>query len=198
MTAKLTLASSSKVRAELLSAAGIPFDTDPARIDESEVKEAMLREGAGPRDIADMLAELKALSKSRNTENFILGADQTLALDGELFDKATTKDEAIDKLKRLRGKTHSLFAAACIAQNNRIVWRHVNEVKLTMRSFSDDFLTQYADENPDSLLRSVGAYELEHHGSQLMAAISGDYFSILGLPLLELQSFLRTHGVLPT
>lgn len=198
MTAKLILASSSKVRAELLSAAGIPFEVDPAHIDEAEVKNAMLAAGAGPHDIADMLAELKALSKSRNNTHFILGADQTLALDGKLFDKAETKDDAIDKLKLLRGKTHSLFAAACIAQNNRIIWRHLNEVKLTMRSFSDEFLERYANENPDSLFRSVGAYELEGHGSQLMASLNGDYFSILGLPLLELQSFLRTHGILPT
>jgi len=198
MTPRLILASASRIRAQLLEQAGIAFEVDPARIDEDEVKRAMRAEGASAREIADTLAELKALSRARDTDDFILGADQTLSLGDHLFDKARTVDEVAEKLKQLRGKTHSLHCAACIARNGAVIWRHVNTINLHMRAFSDRFLERYIATNPATILRSVGAYELEGHGSQLFSAIDGDYFSVLGLPLLELQAVLREHGILET
>lgn len=195
---QIILASASKVRAKLLQDAGISILIDPAHIDEDEVKQSMLKERASPAQIAETLAELKALSRSSRHAGFVIGADQTLSLDKRLFDKAKSREEAKAKLKLLRGKKHKLHCAACIAKNSAIIWRHVNSIELQMRDFSDEFLEDYLDKNPESLLRSVGAYELEHQGSQLFTSLSGDYFSILGLPLLEIQAFLRTHNILKT
>jgi septum formation protein len=193
----LVLASASTVRAAMLSAAGIEVEIMPARIDETAFKQAMLAEGASPRDLADKLAELKALRISaRQPGRLVLGADQVLVHDGQVFDKAQSRAEARAQLLALRGQTHKLLSAAVVALDGRPVWRHVGTARLTMRSFSEAFLDAYLENIGDLALQSVGCYHLEGLGAQLFARVEGDHFTVLGLPLLELLGFLRAREVL--
>lgn len=194
----LILASASTARAAMLTAAGIAHEVHPARIDEAAVKAAMIAEGALPRDIADKLAELKALRISRRQPGrLVLAADQVLIQGDRLFDKPAGMAAARDQLATLRGKPHQLLSAAVVAVDGAPVWRHVGAARLTMRPFSDAFLDAYLAEIGDLALSSVGCYHLEGPGAQLFAQVQGDYFTILGLPLLELLGFLRARGVLP-
>lgn len=197
MTA-LILASASAARAAMLTAAGIAHEVQPARIDEAAVKAAMTAEGAPPRDIADKLAEMKALRVSqRQPGRLVLAADQVLVQDGRLYDKPADMTAARAQLAALRGQTHELLSAAVVARDGAPVWRHVGAARLTMRPFSDEFLDAYLARIGDLALTSVGCYHLEGLGAQLFARVEGDYFTILGLPLLELLGFLRARGVLP-
>jgi septum formation protein len=194
----LTLASTSAIRRHLLTQAGIRFEAIGSGVDEDAVKDAMRAEGASPRNQADKLAELKALKVSQRRPGFVLGCDQILSFEGHSFDKAETLDEAFDRLSQLRGKTHSLECAAVIAKDGQAVWRLVTSPKLTMRTFSDDFLRSYLDSYGHEALSSVGCYQFEGPGAQLFERVEGDFFSILGLPLLEVLAFLRLHGEVPT
>lgn len=192
----LILASKSAARRAVLDGAGVAYEAKVAGVDEDAVKTAMLAEGAGPRDIADALAELKAIKISRGSDAYVIGSDQTLDLDGALYDKAESLEEARDRLKLLRGKTHKLHSAVVVATNGEPIWREIVTAKLTMRDFSDAFLEDYlATEGPHAL-GSVGCYRLEGPGSQLFSKIEGDYFAILGLPLMGLMDLLRRHGEL--
>ena len=193
----LLLASASTARAEMLRAAGVEVEIQPARIDEDAVKAAMLAEGAPPRDVADKLAELKALRVSAKAPGrFVLGADQVLVHDGHLCDKARDMAEARAHLNALRGQRHDLLSAAVIALDGEPIWRHVGQARLTMRPFSDAFLDDYLSRFGELALTSVGCYHLEGLGAQLFARVEGDYFTVLGLPLLEVLGFLRARGVL--
>lgn len=195
----LVLASSSVVRRRLLEQAGIPFRVRPAGIDEAGVIAALQAENAPPRHVADLLAELKAVQISRaEAPAFTLGADQVLALEGELFQKPPDLKGARAHLEALRGKTHELITAAVLAREGAPIWRHVTISKLTMRPFSDEFLEAYLQRNSEHILSSVGAYLLEEEGVQLFSRIDGDYFSVLGLPMLPLLDILRCHRVLPS
>jgi septum formation protein len=190
------LASKSLARRAVLEAAGVAVEIAGAGVDEEAVKASMLAEAAKPRDIADALAELKALKVARSRPGLVVGADQTLELDGRLYDKVTTLDEARSRLKLLRGRPHRLHSAVVAARDGIAVWRELATATLTMRDFSDGFLEDYlASEGPASL-GSVGCYRLEGPGAQLFSKIEGDYFAILGLPLLGLLEFLRQHGAL--
>ncbi len=194
----VVLASASAVRAELLRRAGVAVAVDPARIDEAAIKESLLAEGAPPRDIADKLAELKALRVGvRHETALVLGADQVLVHRGEILDKPEDLAEARAHLLRLRGQPHELLSAAVIVLQGAPVWRHVGEARLTMRPFSDAFIDRYLQQVGARALTSVGAYQLEDLGAQLFARVDGDYFTVLGLPLLEVLGFLRARGVLP-
>jgi len=193
----LILASASPARLAMLSAAGVATEAVPARIDEAAVKQALLAEAAPPRDIADKLAELKALRVSaRQPGRLVLGADQVLVAGGRLFDKPDSPAAARDQLLALRGRRHQLLSAAVVARDGQPVWRHVGAARLTMRPFSDAFLDTYLARLGDLALTSVGCYHLEGLGAQLFARVEGDYFTVLGLPLLELLGFLRARGVL--
>lgn len=194
----LTLASTSAIRRHLLTQAGIQFEAVGSGVDEDAVKDAMRAEGASPRNQADKLAELKALKVSQKRPGFVLGCDQILSFEGHSFDKAETLDEAFERLSQLRGKTHSLECAAVIAKDGQPVWRLVTSPKLTMRGFSDDFLRAYLNSHGQEALSSVGCYQFEGPGAQLFERVEGDFFSILGLPLLEVLAFLRLHGEIPT
>lgn len=194
----LILASGSVARRQMLIAAGLALEVDVPRIDEEAVKASLRAEGLKPRDQADALAELKALSVSRARAGFVIGGDQMLALGGEVFDKPKSPGEAREHLLRLRGQTHELITAAVVAQEGAIIWRHVDTPKLKMRAFSDAFLDDYLSRAGDHVLRSVGAYQLEGLGAQLFERVEGDYFSVLGLPLLPLLAFLRERGIAPS
>ena len=201
MSAALTpvvLASTSASRATLLRNAGVVFTAKAPGVDEDAAKAALLGEGSGPRDIADALAELKAIRVSARMPGLVIGADQTLDLDGELMDKASSLDEARDRLRRLRGRRHRLHAGVVVARNGEPIWREVSTATLEMRDFSDAFLDDYLDRLGPDVLSSVGCYHLEGEGVQLFHRIEGDYFGILGLPLTGLLDLLRRHGALVT
>ena len=194
----LILASSSPTRAGLLREAGVPFAVRPARVDEDSVKESLLADSTPPRDIADALAELKAMRVSAsNPGALVLGADQVIGLGSELVSKSPSLAEAATLLRRMRGQSILLVTAAVLAKDGRPVWRHVDRIALTMRAFSEDFLTAYLAQEGETLLGCVGAFRVEGPGLQLFERIEGDYFSILGLPMLPLLTALREQGIIP-
>lgn len=198
MPLQLTLASGSKIRAQLLQNAGLTFTVKTSGVDEDSLKDSMRAEGVSPRDQAVMLAEMKAVRVSSSTPGLVIGADQMMSLDGEGFDKPVDRDDAFQRLKMFSGKAHYLESGIVIAENGTPIWRHVNRPKLTMRTLSDDFINDYLDQIGDAAFSSVGAYQLEGLGVQLFDRIEGDYFSILGLPMIELLSYLRDRGDLPS
>ena len=195
MTA-LVLASASSSRARLLREAGVPFEIRPAHVDEDGVKESILQAGGTGQAAADALAELKAVRISASQPDvLVLGADQVLICGGDLFSKAETTEAAAAQLLRLRGRSHQLMTAAVLARDGTPVWRHIDVSTLWMREFGDAFVRSYLAAEGDGVLGSVGCYRLEATGVQLFERIEGDYFSILGLPLVPLLAVLRQHGV---
>jgi septum formation protein len=191
----LILASKSAARRAVLDGAGVSYEALVAGVDEDAVKQSLLADGHGARDVADALAELKALKVSKaRPDAFVIGADQTLEFEGRLYDKAETLDEARARLIELRGAPHKLHSAVVVARGGEAIWREVSTATLVMRNFSDAFLDNYLAREGEELLGSVGCYRLEALGSQLFSRIDGDYFAILGLPLLGLLDLLRNHG----
>ena len=193
----LVLASASAARARLLEAGGVAATIDPAAIDESRIRAEQRARGARVEDCALLLAETKARGvASRHAGALVLGADQMLECGEIWFDKPQTMDEARDQLRALNGRQHALVTAAAVVCDERMLWRHVERARITMRRFSDGFVDFYLRAVGKRALNSVGCYELEGLGAQLMARIEGDYFGILGLPLLPLLEFLRAEGAL--
>lgn len=195
----VVLASGSATRRAMLEAAGVAVTVSPAAIDEGEVKASMRAEGASPADVAEALAVLKAQRASRRHPGaLVIGADQMLDCDGVWYDKPADRAEARDQLLALRGRTHTLTSTAVAVRDGQRVWHATDRAKLTMRSFSHVFLETYLDAIGDTVLSTVGGYQLEGRGAQLFAKVEGDHFTVLGLPLLQLLGFLRDHGVLPS
>ena len=195
----LILASSSSIRAELLTRVRVPFEVMPARIDEDAIKLSLVEQGASTRDIADALAEGKARKIAlKHPEVLVLGCDQVLDFKGQVLSKPQDPNEAIDQLKKLSGEKHSLLSAAVIYEDARPIWRHIGQVRLTMHKFSDDWINDYVERNWESVRYSVGGYKIEEEGARLFSRIEGDHFNILGLPLLELLSYLTLRGTLPS
>ena len=196
----LILASRSVGRRELLENAAVPHGVMTASIDEDAARATLRAEGLGARDLADALAELKALKVSAKCPgDLVLGCDQTLALDdGTMFNKAPDRATLAGQIRQLSGKTHSLFSAAVIAEQGRPVWRHVERVRMTMRPLSDAFIADYLEAEGDALLGCVGGYRIEGRGAQLFTRIEGSHFAIVGLPLLPLLDFLRARGIMAT
>jgi len=191
------LASSSPARQRLLADAGLEFIVEPARIDEATIKSRFLANERSASDCALALAEAKARHIAIDYPcELIIGADQILVCGGRWFDKPANLADARCQLQRLRGRTHQLVTAACVVQGQAFIWRGETSAKLTMREFSDAFLDTYLAAEGTAILGSVGAYRLEGRGIQLFAEVEGDYFAILGLPLLGLLGFLREHGAL--
>ncbi|SPF79444.1 Maf family protein [Pseudoprimorskyibacter insulae] len=195
MSQTIILASGSEIRAQLLRNAGIAFDVIKPRVDEDMIRDALIAEGASPRDVADALAESKAAKVSdKNPDTLVLGCDQVLDFQGQIFSKPSSPQDALTQLQALRGHRHSLLSAAVLYHDRKPIWRHVGQVRLQMRSASDTYLNGYIERNWDSIRHSVGAYKLEEEGVRLFARIDGDYFNVLGLPLVELLGFLTVRG----
>jgi septum formation protein len=194
----LILASASTYRRRLLENAGIAFSVVPADVDEASLKRKLAAGTAQPAAaVADALARAKAESVStRHPDAVVIGADQVLALDGELFDKPGDLAEARTQLERLRGKTHHLFTAVALSLGGDVVWSHIEEATLTMRRFSRGFLDAYLAKAGEELCQIVGAYEIEGPGIQLFERIDGDHLNIIGLPMIPLLSELRSRGVI--
>ncbi len=196
---RVILASGSASRAQLLTAAGVPFAAVPPHVDEDSVKAALRAEQATSIACAETLAEMKAVKVSRtNPDALVIGADQMLELDGHWFDKPANLDAARGHLLHLAAKTHLLPTAVVVAQAGGRIWHHTSTPRLTMRAYDPDFVDIYLAMAGTKVLSSVGAYQLEGVGVQLFQKIEGDFFTILGLPLLPLLAFLREHGVLPS
>ena len=193
MTEKLILASGSFIRRQMLEKAGLNFQTEDAKVDEDSLKVSLIAEGASPRDIADTLAEMKALRVSgRHPGTLVIGSDQVLEFNGEILSKPASISQARGQISSLRGRSHKLLSAVVIVRDGHPIWRHVGDARLSMRDFSDQYLDDYLSRNGDSCLASVGGYKLEEEGVRLFEKIEGDYFTILGMPLIELLNYLTT------
>lgn len=192
---QIILASASVIRRKMLADAGVTVDALPARVDEEGIRAALMADGAKPRDIADTLAEMKARKLAdRNMEAVVIGSDQVLVFDGKVWGKAEDQGAARAQLAQLRGRSHMLISAVVVYHGGEPVWRHVAEVRLMMRDFSDAYLDDYMARNWEEVRHSVGAYQLEHEGSRLFDRIDGDYFTVLGMPLLPLLNYLSQRG----
>lgn len=192
----LVLASASASRAGMLTRAGVPFVKDPSAVDEDEMKRALRGEGASADDLAVALSEMKARQVGRRHPGaLVVGSDQVLVCEDRWFDKPVDRAAARAQLLELRGKTHSLVSAVLVLRDGERLWHHIGRARLSVRPFSEEFLDGYLDQAGDAILSSVGAYQLEGLGAQLFSRVEGDYFTILGMPLLPLLDFLRNHGV---
>ncbi len=192
----LILASQSSARRSLLTNAGLTYEAMASRVNEAALKQDFLDAGRSAGDIAIALAQAKALAISlSHPRALVIGADQTLELDGRLFDKPETETAAAAQLRALNGRTHLLHTAVAVARSDGIVWTHLATPRLTLRKFSEAALDRYVAACGAQILGCIGGYQLEGLGVQLFDAIEGDYFAILGLPLLPLLAFLRTAGL---
>ncbi|MCV0368487.1 Maf family nucleotide pyrophosphatase [Filomicrobium sp.] len=198
-TSQLILASGSRARYSLLKSAGVAFTVIPADIDETAVRETLTSDNPeiDPVDVADVLARVKGEAVSAaNPDSLVIAADQVLALGPEIFSKPADLEDARECLKKLRGRTHQLHSAVVLAENGEVTWAHVETADMTMRNFSTTFLSEYLVKAGEAVCHSVGGYQLEGQGIQLFEKIDGDYFTILGLPLLPLLAELRQRDVL--
>ncbi len=192
---RLILASASPWRAAMLRNAGITVEAIPAMIDERAVEETLEGSEIGPDDIALVLSQAKADEvSSRFPSAAIIGADQTLSLDGAILHKPGSMDEAIDRLLLLSGKTHQLNSGVCLVRDGEILWSHVEVTHITFRKLDPGFVGRHLAEVGDRALTSVGAYQVEGMGAQLIERMEGDFFSVIGLPLLPLLAQLRERG----
>jgi septum formation protein len=194
---RLLLASKSEARCRMLEAAGVPFETAEAQLDEAAAKGGLEAAGFDPRGIAEELAQLKALSVQAGSDALVLGSDQTLELDdGTMMSKPGSRGDALGQLSALSGRTHRLHSSAVVAEAGQAVWWHCETVEMTMRRLGRDFLEDYLDREYDEIRWSVGGYRIEGMGAQLFERIEGSHFAVLGLPLLPLLGYLRERGIL--
>jgi len=194
---RLILASASQYRAAMLANAGVRVEKIPAGIDERAVEEALETGELTPADVAQVLSQVKADDVSgRNAGAFVIGSDQTLSLDGRILHKPANMDAAIDRLMLLSGRTHSLNSGVCLVRDGHILWSHVEKAQITFRKFDPGFIGRHLSRVGKKALTSVGAYQVEGEGAQLIERIDGDFFSVIGLPLLPLLARLRLEGLI--
>ncbi len=194
---RLILASKSPFRAMLMKNAGLSFESEAAKVDERALEAPLQDSGVTPEDVALILAEAKALDvSSRHKDALVIGSDQTLSLGDRVFHKPVNMEDARRHLLALSGQTHQLNSAIALAVNNETVWRHVSVARLTMRQLSPDFIGRHLAQTGNAVLSSVGAYQFEREGVQLFEKIDGDYFTIVGLPLIPLLAELRNRGAI--
>ena len=194
---EIVLASKSRFRVQLLENAGLEFTAEPARIDERSVEEPLNEAGTVPADIAEVLAIAKADNVStRKPGALVIGCDQVLALDGQVLHKPADMEEARRRLLALSGRTHQLYSAVALVRDGELQWTHVEEANITFRKLTPEFIGRHLAHVGEIALSSVGAYQVEGRGVQLMEKVEGDYFSIIGLPLLPLLAELRTLEVI--
>jgi septum formation protein len=194
---KLLLASQSQARRQMLAAAGVKFETVPAPLDEEDAKAGLVAAGFEPRDLAEMLAEMKAKSAAAGPDDLVVGADQVLELDdGRMLTKPATRGDALAQLRLLSGGTHYLHSAAVVVEGGERAWGDTETVAMDVRPLSDAFLEAYLDAEYEAVRFSVGAYRFEGMGAQLFDEVEGSHFAILGLPLLPLLHYLRERGLL--
>ncbi len=199
MKKKLILASGSSIRATLLKNSGIEFTTNPADIDEDKVRLDYFKENAT--GTISNLAELLAIKKakhisSQDKTSYVIGADQILALDNQVYSKPKSKEEALENLSKFSGKTHQLHTAVCVVSTEQTLWVYSEIVDMKVRNLSNEFIEKYINTMGDDVCKSVGAYRLEDLGVHLFSEINGNYFTILGLPILPLLNFLRNEGII--
>jgi len=192
----IILASGSPTRKQILEDSGVTFEVIVKPIDEASIKNSMVHEGASNLSIVSALAELKSIKVSSETPGLVIGADQIMVFEGAIYDKPKTIEEARERLIAVRNKTHYLMGSVVVSERGVSVWRHNSKVELKVRSFTDKFIDNYIDQEGDSLLQTVGAYRFEKRGSQLFSSVKGDFFSVLGLPLLPLLDYLRTRNAI--
>ncbi len=193
----IVLASSSHARASLLRAAGLTFRVEPPAVDEGVLKEKYLADRVPLAEVAERLAAAKALDRALTRDSLVVGADQTLEFEGRLLDKTRSLAETRDRLLMLRGLPFSLHCAVAGAHEGRLVWSHNETARLRFRNFTNIYIDDYLSRNADALRVSLGGFELEGEGLQLLEQLDGDYFAILGLPLLPLLAWLRQAGGAP-
>ncbi len=193
MLNKIILASKSKVRKEILDKNNIPNEVEHSNIDEQTVKESLEKQKATPDIISKNLAELKANKVSlKQTDQFVLGADSVIDLDGELISKPDSRDEALKILKKLNGKKHNLVSSVCISKNGSMIWNYTDKATLTMKNFSEDDLKLYLSKITDEALYAYNVYQIEGEGRNLFSEIEGDEDTIMGLPIKQIKEYLRT------
>jgi len=194
----LTLASGSSIRAALLRKADVEIEVKPVRIDEDSIRDSLLIDGASAHDIADALAEHKAMRGSnRDRQALVLGCDQLLECNGAIINKPTSREDAKIQLRALRGQTHRLYTAAVLYRDGQPIWRHVSVPRLTMRDVSDTYIENYVSQHWEDIRHCVGCYQIEGAGIRLFSKIEGDLFSVQGLPLLELLTVLTQRKDIP-
>lgn len=195
MAQPFILASGSDIRSQMLTQAVIAHEVIRPRVDEEMMKAALLAEGAPPRDIADALAEMKARKVSeKHPGALVLGCDQVLDHRGVLMSKPASRADAVAQIGALNNDRHALLSAAVLYEDGKPIWRHVGHVRLRMRDLTDGFIADYVDRNWESIRHAVGCYKLEEEGVRLFSRIEGDYFTVLGMPLLELINYLTLRG----
>lgn len=192
MINKIFLASKSKVRKEMLIRNGIFCEVEPSNVDEESVKENLIKRNISPELISKNLAELKANKVSqKKIDQIVLGADSIIDLNGQIISKPSNRDEALNNLQNLNGKTHYLISSACISKNGSMIWNHTDKAKLTMKQFSLDQLKIYLAKIPDEVLYAYNVYQIEGEGRNLFSKVEGDQDTIMGLPIKKIKDYLR-------
>ena len=192
MVNKIILASKSEVRKDILDKNDIECIVEPSNVDENPVKESLLKEKASPTLISKNLAELKANKVSmKKTDEIVLGADSVIDLAGELISKPESREEAMEILRKLNGKSHFLISSVCISKNGSMIWNYTDKAKLTMKKFSNDELKNYLSKIPDATLYAYNVYQIEGEGRSLFASIEGHEDTIMGLPVKKIKEYIR-------
>ena len=193
MLSKIILASKSKIRKEILDRNNIKSIVEPSDVDEEPVKESLLKEQASSEIISKNLAELKANKVSmKKTDEIVLGADSVIDLEGELISKPESREEAMEILRKLNGKSHFLISSVCISKNGSMIWNFTDKAKLTMKNFTDDELKNYLSKISDATLYAYNVYQIEGEGRSLFASIEGDEDTIMGLPVKKIKEYISS------